>query len=260
MSNVQTQINDLSASLQAFDIAFSNVSANIFTNYNQLSTIVAQQGNVFNTVYYGTGTITTGNISCGNVIYSNGIGLGKNDGTVVSVIQGNDNYYNGNISPITLNNSDLPFKGITRQTSFLFAVALTAATPVDILTLAYSGSINVEGHIWIKIEAMITASTTTDASTKSYNLFIVGSRANSTSSIFTFNSVELTSITSSTTPASLNLGSTTITYPTNTSDTTTIALTQAITGTPSQSFFITGQYTIYNTRWFGDGAISSVSV
>jgi hypothetical protein len=259
MSNVQTQINDLSASLQSFGITFSNVSANIFTNYNQLSSIVAQQGNVFNTVYYGTGTITTGNISCGDIIYENGVGLGKNDGTVVSVIQSNDNYYNGNITPVTLDSSNLPFNGLTRQTSSLFTVALTAATPIDILTLIYRGNINVEGHIWIKIEAMITASTTTDASTKSYNLFIVGSRANSTSSIFTFNSVELTSITSSTTPASLNLGSTTITYPTNTSSTTTIALTQAITGTPSQSFFITGQYTVYHTRWFGDAAISSIS-
>ncbi len=63
MSNVQVQINDLSANIQALETSLTNVTGNTLSNYNQLSRIVAQQGNIYNAVYYGTGNISTGNLT-----------------------------------------------------------------------------------------------------------------------------------------------------------------------------------------------------
>ncbi len=47
---------------------FNAITGNTLSNYNQLSRIVAQQGNIYNAVYYGTGNITTANL------FVNGIG------------------------------------------------------------------------------------------------------------------------------------------------------------------------------------------
>ncbi len=259
MSNVQVQINDLSASIQALDISFTDLTSNTFVNYNQITRNTFQQSDAENAILYGIATLANETAFCGNVICSGGLGLGKTDATKASVIQNNDNYTSDVITPITLNSTNLPFQSFARQNTFLFSKQLTAGTAVNILTVNYGGSQFAEGHLWIKIEAMITASTTVDASTKSYNLYILGSKGNNSSGIFVFDEVELTSITSSTTPASLNLGATTITYPTNIVGSFTVALTQSITGTPSQSFHIIGQYTIYNTISQGDSIITSVS-
>ena len=259
MSNVQTQINDLSASIQALDISFTDVTSNTFANYNQITRNTFQQSDAENAILYGSGSINNNTIFCGNVICSSGLGLGKTDATKASVIQNSDNFTNSIVSPVTLSSSNLPFQSFARQNTFLFSKQLTAGTPVNILTVNYGGTQFEEGHLWIKIEAMITASTTVDASTKSYNLYILGSKSNNSSGIYVFDEVELTSITSSTTPASLNLGATTITYPTNILGSFTIALTQSITGTPSQSFHIIGQYMIYSTNTVGSPLITSVS-
>ncbi len=66
-SNVQTQINDLNAAVQALESSLTQITGNTMSNYNQLSRIVAQQANIYNSVYYGSGNIVTGNI---NVISS----------------------------------------------------------------------------------------------------------------------------------------------------------------------------------------------
>ncbi len=64
-SNVQTQINDLNAAVQALDSSLTQITGNTMSNYNQLSRIVAQQANIYNTVYYGTGNMSTGFLSVG---------------------------------------------------------------------------------------------------------------------------------------------------------------------------------------------------
>ncbi len=70
MSNIQAQIDALAASIQVLDNTVSNVTGNTLSNYNQLSRIVAQQSNIYNTVYFGSGNLSTGNLfttSNGNI-------------------------------------------------------------------------------------------------------------------------------------------------------------------------------------------------
>lgn len=78
-SNVQTQINDLNAAVQALDSSLTQITGNTMSNYNQLSRIVSQQSNIYNSVYYGSGNIVTGNLfvnaNCnisGNLVIANG--------------------------------------------------------------------------------------------------------------------------------------------------------------------------------------------
>ena len=78
-SNVQTQINDLNAAVQALDSSLTQITGNTMSNYNQLSRIVSQQANIYNTVYYGSGNMSTGFLSVGancningNLIIANG--------------------------------------------------------------------------------------------------------------------------------------------------------------------------------------------
>ncbi len=72
MSNIQAQIDALAGSIQVLDNTVSNITGNTLSNYNQLSRIVAQQGNIYNTVYFGTGNLTTGNLSVNNNSSING--------------------------------------------------------------------------------------------------------------------------------------------------------------------------------------------
>jgi hypothetical protein len=62
-SNVQTQINDLNAAVQALDSSLTQITGNTMSNYNQLSRIVSQQANIYNSVYYGAGDINSRNLS-----------------------------------------------------------------------------------------------------------------------------------------------------------------------------------------------------
>ena len=45
---------------------FNYITGNTLTNYNQLSRIVAQQSNIYNTIYYGLGNLATGNLIINN--------------------------------------------------------------------------------------------------------------------------------------------------------------------------------------------------
>ncbi len=45
LGNIQSQIN--------------LITGNTLSNYNQLSRIVAQQSNIYNTIYYGLGNLST---------------------------------------------------------------------------------------------------------------------------------------------------------------------------------------------------------
>jgi hypothetical protein len=96
MSNIQAQIDALAVSIQILDNTLSNVTGNTLSNYNQLSRIVSQQGNIYNTIYYGTGNITTGNLSVsantlinGNLNISGNINGSSNLGIITTTGSGN---------------------------------------------------------------------------------------------------------------------------------------------------------------------------
>ncbi len=96
-SNVQTQINNLNAAVQALDSSLTQITGNTMSNYNQLSRIVSQQANIYNSVYYGSGNIVTGNLSVtsnalisGNLVINNGnIGIGTSNPLSTLDISGN---------------------------------------------------------------------------------------------------------------------------------------------------------------------------
>ncbi len=193
-----------------------------------------------------------------SIISKNGISLGTN-GSVVSVIQKNDNLSGAVYSLITLDNTNLPSLGFGRQTVFSFAKELTSGAATSILTINYISTTFSEHTFFLKIEGMIQASTGGDSSVKSLSAYITGCRANATSGVFTLNSTQLSSAIAATTSGTLLIGATTITYPVNTTTSTSIALTQAMTGTPSQSLFIVGECTIYQASPSGATFIESVT-
>ncbi len=259
--NIQTQLNQLSANVQVLNSSLANITGNTLSNYNLISRIVADQANI-NTRLSMTGNITTGNLVAQTGLSNIGIGLGQTTGTVVGVIQNNDNYGNNIFTPVTINSSDTPYGQFTRYTSFLFASSLTVSTPVTVITITFPNSGGSEAHLYIKIEAIIVASTTNDSSTKTFNALISGSTANNgvNDGVYSLSSVELSSVTSSVTPAALNLGATSITYPTNDGTTLSIALTQSITGTPSQALYVSGQCSIQHALMNGSTYITSISI
>ncbi len=193
-----------------------------------------------------------------SIISKNGISLGTN-GSVVSVIQKNDNLNGAVYSLITLDNTNLPSLGFRRQTVFSFAKELTSGAATTILTINHITTTFSEHTFFLKIEGMIQASTGGDSSVKSLSAYITGCRANATSGVFTLNSTQLSSAIAATTSGTLLIGATTITYPVNTTTSTSIALTQAMTGTPSQSLFIVGECTIYQASPSGATFIESVT-
>ncbi len=60
------EIANIYASINNIQLGLNEVTGNTFSNYNQLSRIVSQQGNIYNSVYYGSGNIVTGNIVVNN--------------------------------------------------------------------------------------------------------------------------------------------------------------------------------------------------
>ncbi len=103
-SNVQTQINDLNAAVQALESSLTQITGNTMSNYNQLSRIVSQQANIYNTLYYGSGNIVTGNLSVsanalisGNLILPNGnLSIGTTISTANFHVNGTS-YISGNL-------------------------------------------------------------------------------------------------------------------------------------------------------------------
>ncbi len=140
MSNVQVQINDLSANIQALETSLTNVTGNTMSNYNQLSRIVANQGNIYNAVYYGSGNINTGNLTVNDDILHSGF------------------TYN----PFTVNNTAVtitPPISVPRM-NFVSRFSVTAATTgttYDLLRLSYSLSgamiiiARVSGHFYFGV-------------------------------------------------------------------------------------------------------------
>ena len=99
---------------------FNYITGNTMTNYNQLSRIVSQQSNIYNTIYYGLGNMSTGNLIINNSYLINGNlslptgNLIVSSGNILSTI-GNIIMNNGNIGLINgnliLSNGNI---GITR--------------------------------------------------------------------------------------------------------------------------------------------------
>ncbi len=66
------EIANIYSSINNIQLGLNEVTGNTFSNYNQLSRIVAQQANIYNSVYYGSGNILTGNIVINNNANING--------------------------------------------------------------------------------------------------------------------------------------------------------------------------------------------
>ncbi len=81
---------------------FNYITGNTMSNYNQLSRIVAQQSNIYNTIYYGLGNLATGNLIINNTYAINGnlsLPTGNlliSSGNILSTV-GNISMNNGNI-------------------------------------------------------------------------------------------------------------------------------------------------------------------
>ena len=96
-ANVYASINNLQNQ-------FDEITGNTLSNYNQLSRIVAQQGNIYNSIYFGTGNILTGNLLVnsianisGNLILNGNIRM--TDGNL-QITKGNLILSNGDIDLI----------------------------------------------------------------------------------------------------------------------------------------------------------------
>lgn len=119
-ANVYASINNLEGQ-------FNNITGNTLSNYNQLSRIVSQQSNIYDTIYYGIGNLTTGFLSVSN----NASVLGNIIGTSNLII------LNGNIG-----------LGTSSPTSTLHVVGNARITSnVDINNILNSISINNSGNI-----------------------------------------------------------------------------------------------------------------
>jgi hypothetical protein len=91
-ANVYLTINNLEGN-------FNAITGNTLSNYNQLSRIVSQQANIYNTLYYGAGDISTGNLSVsanalisGNLTLISGNLIIGNDCDVVGPIKSQIGY------------------------------------------------------------------------------------------------------------------------------------------------------------------------
>ncbi len=67
-----SDIANIYASINNLQNQFDAIIGNTLSNYNQLSRIVSQQSNIYNTVYYGLGNLTTGNLNVNGSYSING--------------------------------------------------------------------------------------------------------------------------------------------------------------------------------------------
>ena len=257
--DTQTQINELNAAVATLNSSFTQMTGNTLMNFNQLSKINSRQSNITSAISSSTGVINTLGFDCANVQGNNGLGLGKRDNTLTGILQMNDNFLNTKVS-YTLNAAALPFREFTRQTVFMFQNSLTVGSASTIFTLTHRTGSG-ERFIYIYIDGMICGSSSFESSTKTFNAYIVGSRSDNSALAYTYTTTQLSSATSATNAASLQLGATTISFPTNTDVSTIFALTQSMTaGTPSQRMYITGKCTIYVSNNTGTATMNTIVV
>ncbi len=112
-ANVYLTINNLEGN-------FNAITGNTLSNYNQLSRIVSQQANIYNTIYYGTGNLTTGNLSVTSNVLINGT-LNVDNGLVWT------NPINNRVGILNTNPQyELDVKGFANISSSLYAIGLAS--------------------------------------------------------------------------------------------------------------------------------------
>ncbi len=128
-ANVYLSINQLEGN-------FNSITGNVLSNYNQLSRIISQQPQIYNTIYYGDGNINTQNVTVnydanisgnyninnGNLLINNGNLIIGNNGIVLGT-----NYGSSGQVIVSQGSASAP----------IWASSLILGTP---LTLSTSGS------------------------------------------------------------------------------------------------------------------------
>jgi hypothetical protein len=141
-ANVYASINNLQNQ-------FDEITGNTLSNYNQLSRIVSQQGNIYNTIYYGTGNMTTGNLSVsantlinGNLNISGNINGSGNLGIIATTGSGNISLQAQNV--LISNNLILPASLIQTYTPTVTpGTSLTANGAIPLSRYFTLGSLKV---------------------------------------------------------------------------------------------------------------------
>ncbi len=193
------EIANIYSSINNIQLGLNEVTGNTFSNYNQLSRIVSQQANIYNTVYYGTGNMSTGNlvvsancnisgnlimnngnlnITRGNVIMSNGnLGLGTTSPMATLDISGNARI-TGNVSVGSWNSSPATHLGYqalsgasSREWTGIPSWANETTIAVESASLTAAANITIQvgissGYI---TSGYIAASTSTN-----YSLYVSG--------------------------------------------------------------------------------------
>ncbi len=137
-ANVYLTINNLEGN-------FNAITGNTLSNYNQLSRIVSQQANIYNSVYYGIGNIVTGNLSVnenvlisGNLVINNGnVGLGTTTPLALLDVNGNARI-NGNLN---IDNGTLWLDATNNRLGIL------TTNPLQVLDVKGSANISVNTFI-----------------------------------------------------------------------------------------------------------------
>jgi cytoskeletal protein CcmA (bactofilin family) len=126
------EIANIYSSINNIQLGLNEVTGNTFSNYNQLSRIVSQQANIYNSVYYGAGDINSRNLSVNTNALISGI-LNVDNGTLYV-----DNTNNRVGINTTTPNSDFQVNGSATISSARFG-DLTS-TQVSVISTSASAS------------------------------------------------------------------------------------------------------------------------
>ncbi len=133
-------INAINQSLANIQSSFNDITGNTLSNYNQLSRIVSQQGNIYNTIYFGLGNLSTGNLNFTGNLFQNG---SPYIGSQWTTLNGNIYYSSGNV-------------GIKKTTPNF--------------ELDVNGNINLSGNLFQNGSPYIASQWTTSGSNIYYNI------------------------------------------------------------------------------------------
>ncbi len=116
-----SDIANIYASINNLQNQFDAITGNTLSNYNQLSRIVSQQGNIYNALYFGTGNIVTRNINFTGNLFQNGVPYGGGGSSQWTTLNGNIYFSSGNVGiKKTTPNFELDVNGNVNLTGNLF--------------------------------------------------------------------------------------------------------------------------------------------
>ncbi len=103
-----SEIANIYSSINNIQLGLNEVTGNTFSNYNQLSRIVSQQANIYNSVYYGSGNIVTGNIVVNNnALITGNVGINNTNPQYELDIKGSANITeNASLNTFSLSSSN----------------------------------------------------------------------------------------------------------------------------------------------------------